>query len=503
MPYLVKLINGSNETVIHSLSGTTKLQSGSIKRIVNSIPAFSFVMLPNNAGYHQVTPLVTRVTVAQARTGRLVFDGRVLVPTGDMADTGALTGSYTAEGLQGCLHDACPPYATITGTWAAVLQKLLDGYNGQVEAWKQLNLGTVPNGGSLTVYTGPETDYYSTLQTLIVTNHSYEWRVRTGDDGLHYLDVGSQIGESHDSPIIKLGHNLQSMSIESDPTSVISRVIPLGAQKKTATTNTAEGAVTPRISLADIGKPLYIDSADLIAKYGVQAGVQIYDTVTDARQLTALGESYLKGERPATVKYTVSALNLAAIGLETDDFIEGDTYPVSNRIMGVDEPLRVNEVDIDIINEQNAGLTIGDRMKRATDYTMTLAQDAASLPQMQQTISELTVQVQAAEAKAQASADSVAILLVSPRVKLTAGPASLQLTYTISPTGDATGVSFIPEISQDQNTWTPGTEQTDLTGTFTVAAAGGYYVHVIPVLNGLNGTPSPAAYINITTPSRR
>jgi flagellin-like hook-associated protein FlgL len=371
--YLVTITNPDGSTIIHAPDASSiKLKTGSGKIPVNAVPSFDFSMLPDNPGYGLMKPLVTRVRVVRTDLQRIKFDGRILRPVNDMADSGLITRSFTCEDVIAYLHDGLPGYTTLTGTWQEVITAALKAYNSLVEDWKQIQPGKISDGGNLSIKTSPEMDWYDTLYKLVVTDHSYEWRIRTGDDNVHYLDVASQIGEVKDAPRIELAYNLKSMSVEADATNVISRVYPLGAVKQTdsTSTTTTTDEVQERVNLGDIGKPLYIDSPDLIAEYGIQPGKQIFDTITDANELPAKATDYLKGERPVTTKFTASALDLSTIGLDVDEFEAYNSYPVFNPLQSIDEPLRVTEQDFDINSPQTAALSFGDRMKRQSDFAL-------------------------------------------------------------------------------------------------------------------------------------
>lgn len=372
--YLVTITNPDGSTIIHAPDASSiKLKTGSGKIPVNAVPSFDFSMLPDNPGYGLMKPLVTRVRVVRTDLQRIKFDGRILRPVNDMADSGLITRSFTCEDVIAYLHDGLPGYTTLTGTWQEVITAALKAYNSLVEDWKQIQPGKISDGGNLSIKTSPETDWYDTLYKLVVTDHSYEWRIRTGDDNVHYLDVASQIGEVKDAPRIELAYNLKSMSVEADATSVISRVYPLGAVKQTdstSTTATDADEVQERVNLGDIGKLLYIDSPDLIAEYGIQPGKQIFDTITDANELPAKATAYLKAERPVTTKFTASALDLSTIGLDADEFEAYNFYPVYNPLQSIDEPLRVTEQAFDINSPQTATLSFGDRMKRQSDFAL-------------------------------------------------------------------------------------------------------------------------------------
>ncbi|MDE3295915.1 phage tail protein [Lacticaseibacillus rhamnosus] len=384
--YLVTIKNGNSSIVIHAPdTEKIKLQTGTITKPLNSIPSFEFSMLPNNPGYASMRPKITNVQVVRTDKQELIFDGRVLTPTNAMTDTGALTRTFMCEGVLGYLHDGVPGYLTLAGTWEQIITKALEAFNSTVEDWKRILPGNITTSGNLSLKTSPETNWYDTLQKFIVTDHSYDWRIRTDASGKHFLDVKSQLGETKASPRIELARNIQSMSVEADPVNVISRVIPLGAVKESNDSTSAD-EIQDRVNLGDIGKPIFVDSPDLIGKFGVNAGTQIFDSVKDAAELEAKGLAYLQAERPVTTKYEITALDLSMIGLDTDDFDSYNYYPVRNSLMGVDEPLRVTSQIIDLTAPQRAGLEIGNRMKRQSDFALDALNATRSVGQLQQTV---------------------------------------------------------------------------------------------------------------------
>ena len=370
--YSVELINGSEVTIIQDIkSSNLRLLTGSIAKSINTADAFTFSVLPNNPAYGKIKPLLTRIIVKRNQQDTL-FSGRVLKPTDTMTTTGDLSRSYVCEGPLAYFHDITPGYETVTGTWAAVIRRVLDIYNSQTEDWKHISAGSIPETGNLVLELTPETDIYDTLNKLIVTDNSYDWRVNINGPSFT-LDVAAEIGTTMPEPKIELARNLESMTLERDPSSIVSRIIPLG---KTKDGQPAEGKTMPRVTLADGGYSYYIDSPDLIAAYGIQAKSIIYDTVTDPNELLNKGKSYLSGETSVTTKYTITALDLSSIGLDISSFSPYNRYRLTNPLMGVDDDLRVNGITIDLFKPQDAKLTIGDKMRRSIDFTIEALESA-------------------------------------------------------------------------------------------------------------------------------
>lgn len=402
--YLVKIENDDKQVVIHAPDiSNLKLQTGVITKPLNTIPSFEFSMLPDNPGYASVNPLKTRIQVVRKDKRKLIFDGRVLYPTNTMSEAGVLTRSFVCEGVLGYLHDGIPDYMMLTGTWAEVITKALANFNANIEEWKRIQPGDITTSGNITLKTSPESDWYDTLQKLIVTDNSYDWKIRTDENSTHFLDVKPQLGKNKSSPRIELAHNIQTMTVEADPTNVISRVIPLGAVKQTDNTGSTADDVQPRVNLGDIGKALYIDSPELISTFGINAGTKVYDSIKNAADLEAKGEAYLKGERPVTTKYNITALDLSTIGLDADDFETYNFYPVINPLLGVNEPLRATNQAIDIIAPEKAGLEIGDRMKRQSDFALEAVNTVRNIGQIKKMVAGQSARIELVNTNAQAA----------------------------------------------------------------------------------------------------
>lgn len=355
-------INGN--TVIHQPDGgPRKLQTGVVKRSINAINSFEFSLTPANVGYSIIQPLTTTIEVTRTDKNRIIFAGRVLQPT-ETLDSSGLVKSFVCQDALGYLHDVALGYQTITGTVRTIITSLIVQYNEIADAYKQIDVGDVPDSGAYTLEVGPETDVFDTMHAFVVTDHSMEYRLRYEGDK-RYLDVASKLGEQKTTPTIQVAHNLLSMSVEADPTGVVTQVIPLGAVKSDSD---ASSSVEKRVNLADIGKPLFIASTDLVNQFGIHRVARVYDTVTNANDLVAKANSYLSGETPVSFSYEVSAVDLSLIGKEPDTFEPYNYYQVNNPVQSISEPLRVTGDQIDIVNVETLALTIGNRYKNGADY---------------------------------------------------------------------------------------------------------------------------------------
>lgn len=394
--YLVQITNDDKVTTIMAPGGQApKLTAAQIKRATNSEASFDLTMLPNNPGFGLLHSLTTRIKVTRLSTGRLEFVGRVLQPSRGMEDSGLVSASYTCADALDYLHDVYPPYKTLTGTGAQIITALLGIFNGYpgLETYKHIAAGDIGGTASYTLEVGPEKDIYDTIHDFVTTVMGYEMMLRVVSETEMYLDVQATLGTTS-CVTIAIARNLKSLKVDEDPTSIITRAIPLGAVKQEAAT-TAESSTTEavqhRVNLADIGKPVYIDLPDVMAIYGVQAGPVVFDDVTDANQLTARLQTWAKSQRPVQRKFTVTALDLSAIGKAAEDFDLYNYYPVKAPVVGVDEPLRVIGQTLDLINVTSESLTIGDKYKSGTDYALESLKQASSTKELVTQVQALTV----------------------------------------------------------------------------------------------------------------
>lgn len=381
--FLVTVKNGDKETIIHrNDSSPVKLTEAQIKTEANAISAFDFAMLPNNPGYSLIHPLTTQVMVRRVDTGRILFDGRVISPKNEMEESGVLKRSYTCEGALGYLHDVTPGYTTYSGKSDEVIRKLIAFFNGQVEAYKQIKLGDLVKGvKQVKLETTPDKDLYDTLRELCVTTMGYDMRLRSTDQG-RFLDVKSELGE-RGKTVIQLGRNLKSLSIEDDPTSIATRVIPLGKTLEDQSTD-AE-APEKRLTLPET----YLDIPELKQLYGIQTKTWTFDDADTVAKLRTEAQAKIKAQQSVRRKFTLSALDLSLIGKAPEDFTLFNSYRVVNPVMQLDSYLKVTGQTIDLVSPETADLTIGDKFKSGTDYAVEASKREQELSRVYQNVRNL------------------------------------------------------------------------------------------------------------------
>lgn len=383
--YIVKIRNGDTETPIHNQF--EKLNSGSISKGINTIDSFTFSMLPDNAGFDRINEFSTLVTAYNTNKSRYDFIGRVLYAETTMDENGLIEKTVTCENINGYLCDSVQLYVdaqnwTVTG----LLQHLLDCHNSQVEEYKRIQIGVVtvedPNDN---LYQGIQREStWDAIKTKLLDKIGGEIQLRV-EDGTIYLDYLPHIGDEKETEIA-LSVNMKSITREQDPTKYVTRLIPLGCKL------TVDGEETEqRLDIASVNNGrIYIDDEEAIAVYGIHVGVVEWDNVTVAENLIDKGRAWFAENNKVQVKYSISALDLSLIGLAFDDFDVGNTHPVKNALLRIDDKARIIKKTINICEEIESTIEVGDNFKTLSDIQREQYAQLANVSQSMQGIKTQT-----------------------------------------------------------------------------------------------------------------
>lgn len=393
--YDVTLHNGDNELLIHdhrAASNAQKLTTASITDAVNSISAFKFEINPANIGYDQITEFGTIVKVWNSKRGRYDFIGRVLQIDPQMDDDGMMYKTVMCEDRLSFLHDSIQPFmakkhfkgdASRSGL-EEFIDLLLDAHNSQVEEYKHIHRGRVTvdpfkTSDSVTKGLDWETTYEAIAEKLINSFGGYI--VLREEGGLLYLDYLESVGETRNTPI-EVGYNMSSVRREINTGEIATRIVPLGYKYSSEDSDSTD----ERLTIASVNDGvIYVESAELVAKYGIRYAVVIFDDVTEPGNLMRKGLEHFTENGGLTVSHDVSALELSLI-LDVDDIVIYDSYPVRNVALGINETLQIVKKTTDVIEPYNSTFEMGDIKKRMSDV---MVGTAGSLNSIQREVKQV------------------------------------------------------------------------------------------------------------------
>lgn len=388
--YRIKLYDGpddSNGTVIHSPYANGTKVKFDMDLVMEGISSMEFTINPKSKKWGNIENLDTLIRVHNIKTGKLIFDGRVLMPTQQMSSNGMFTIKYVCESKKAYLHDSRPRYAklqdiSISDTFAWFINR----HNSLMPPHKRFKVGictVTSNTDNVYKFVGYGTTYEEIQENLIDKYGGY-LVMREESDGT-YLDYLAEVGEVKNAPI-KLRKNLQDMRRDIDPTNVITRIVPLGARLEAAEGQTADASM-PRLDIKSVNNGLdYIEDAALIDEFGVIEGVLELDNVNTPSTLKLRGQQFFEQQRAARVSYDVSALNMNLLDSTLDEYEVGNWYPIDNPGFAINENLQVIGLKINGDTPQKNTLVIGEKHVALTDYQIIANKAAKRSLKIQETV---------------------------------------------------------------------------------------------------------------------
>nr|DAO70074.1 MAG TPA: tail protein [Caudoviricetes sp.] len=370
----------TKKKVVHSPYSRqgNKILSGSIKQAQNAINEFTFVIPMQNNLYQKLTPFQSIVQVVNLYDEEVEFEGRVLSVSNKMTSTGFVQ-EVVCEDFLSFLHDSTQQYQKLKNSGAeAYLREILNQHNAQVENYKQIRLGTV-TVKSLTDKPWRYLGYESTWDTIrdrIVSNIGGYLTLRRENSGF-YLDWTSSVGTNQESPI-QLGRNIKSASREISFDGIATQIMPIGADEKNSQNRSSNNkeeqgpdVTRKQIDISSVnGGRIWLEDAELVAKFGVIRKPVIWTEIDNPQVLKNRGLQYLKNQKIALAKWTVSAVERYLIDSRYAKFKIGNTHPILNAPLSGIERLQIIEKKIDILNPQSVDLVIGSKSQSLSAYQL-------------------------------------------------------------------------------------------------------------------------------------
>lgn len=370
----------TKKKVVHSPYSRqgNKILSGSIKQAQNAINEFTFVIPMQNNLYQKLTPFQSIIQVVNLYDEEVEFEGRVLSVSNKMTSTGFVQ-EIVCEDFLSFLHDSTQHFQKLKNTGAeAYLSEILNQHNAQVEDYKQIRLGTV-TVKSLTDKPWRYLGYESTWDTIrdrIVSNIGGYLTLRREKSGF-YLDWTSSVGKNQESPI-QLGRNIKSASREISFDGIATQIMPIGADEKNSQNRSSDNkeeqgpdVTRKQIDISSVnGGKIWLEDAELVAKFGVIRKPVIWTEIDNPQVLKNRGLQYLRNQKIALAKWTVSAVERYLIDSRYAKFKIGNTHPILNAPLSGIERLQIIEKKIDILNPQSVDLVIGSKSQSLSAYQL-------------------------------------------------------------------------------------------------------------------------------------
>ncbi|MXQ49515.1 hypothetical protein GRB29_09090 [Streptococcus pneumoniae] len=379
----------THRTVVHDPYGRkgNKLSAGEITQALNAIHEFTFTMPMTNIMYQKMVPFQSIIEVKNLNDGDIEFAGRVLSVANKMTSSGFVQ-EVVCEDFLSFFHDSSQYFQKLkNGGARPYLETILNVANGQVEKHKRIRLGNVTVNSRTNKpwrYLGYEATW-DAIRDRIITNIGGYLTLREEYDGF-YLDWTSSVGETKKSPI-QLGKNIKSASREVDFDGLATQIMPIGADLDTGETAEEQGSDVTRAQLdirsVNSGK-LWLQDDDLVKQFGIIRKPVIWTEIDNASVLLSRGKQYLRNQKIALAKWTVSVIERYLIDERYEKFKIGNKHPILNAPLSGVENLQILEKKIDILNPQSTELTIGSQSQSLSAYQLQLQEADESIAKLKE-----------------------------------------------------------------------------------------------------------------------
>lgn len=317
--------------------------------------SFSFEIYDDNPGYGKAKNLTSRVTVLWedeiVYIGRVIsveqtFDRSFVIDTeGEMA--------YLADSIQRQIKYNEP-------TIRSFLAKLISNHNSQVDETKKIVLGmvTVSHQNDQIVKI---TNYETTLDVIkkeLVECYGGHLRMRW-ENGKRYLDYLADWPRLSGQKI-EFGENLLSYSEGISAIDLATVCIPLGARQEDSPIEGVEKRLT--IESVNNGSDS-IELPEAVAKYGQIVKTVIFDDLETPQVLKKQGENWLKDNQYEDLTLTLTAVDLADLGIEADHLRLLDRVRCTSKAHGLDREMGITEIKITLTDPEANVYTLGSKQK--------------------------------------------------------------------------------------------------------------------------------------------
>lgn len=386
-----------------------KIVHGEIKQAVNSIHELEFAIPLNHTMYQKMVPFKSIIEVVNLRDNEVEFVGRVLTTTNEMSTNGFVQ-KVVCEDFLSYLHDSAQWFQKLANKGTEDYFRIIfESANSQIEEFKRITPRNITVHGKSDRpfrYIGYDSSW-DTVRDRIVNNIGGYLTLRELNTRL-YIDWTKDIGTTKESPI-KLGQNIKSASREVDFDGLATIIVPIGADLQSQNQGQDEDQ-SPDVTRAQLdirsvndGK-MYLADQELIDEFGFIRKSVIWTEIDNPSILLARGKQYLRNQKIALAKWTISAVERYLIDSRYSKFKIGNKHKIINAPLSGIETLQILEKKIDILNPQTVDLTIGSQSQSLSAYQLQTQEADTSIEKLKLDQSIATKQKKLEQLNAQLAA---------------------------------------------------------------------------------------------------
>lgn len=331
------------------LSGEVKCSEPVLTLEMGKAGSLTFTIAPTHPYKYKIKPLVSIIKVVEEGKEKPLFVGRSIGDSYDFYNSG----SVTCEGELGYLNDSIQRPFSHEYDDGPFLQDLIKVHNSQVEDSKKFTYGTSTlNSGSYERKLDSAATTMSTIKSLLTDNGNGYLHVRY-DGSTRYLDYVTTYGPDN-TQVVRFGENLLDLTKSTDPTQIITALIPYGA-------NDNDGnAIT--ISSVNNGSDYLVDSA-AVEKYGYIWGTETFSDATEPGQLLKKAQAYMESTSVLSTVIEATAVDMNMVSDDMESFKLGCYTRVISTPHNVDTKMLLTKKVLNLNSPEKDTFTFGGELQ--------------------------------------------------------------------------------------------------------------------------------------------
>lgn len=378
-----------------------KLTAGTLKQSSETIDTFEFTISISHSFYNDLTLLTGLVEIVNIFDGESEFLGRLLSQSAQITSIDGIAKEYICEDILGYLHDSVQTFKKYPNEGLKqFFYDVIQFHNSQSEAHKHFipRKVTVESTSDIPYRYTSYDDTFETIKTYML-ERSGGFIVVDRQYPNVYIDWLSEIGEVVDTPI-QIGKNVVSAQKTINPEEIVTRLIPVGADKDNAVDReeeTGQYITRERVTIESVNNgKRYIDDPQLISEFGIIQKSVDWTEISSPQVLKSRGQQFMKNQQLALSSWEVETVELSLIDSRFKKYKVGNKHPIDVPVISGKEVLQIVGKEVDILNPQFVRLKIGESGQTLSTYQL---QQQEARKSMQRVIANEASARREAEAK--------------------------------------------------------------------------------------------------------
>ena len=331
------------------LSGEVKCSDPVLTLEMGKAGSLAFTVAPTHPYKDKIHTLKSIIKVVEEGVEEPLFVGRQIGDSYDFYNSG----SVTCEGELGFLNDSIQRPFSHEYDDGPFLEELIRVHNSQVGSEKQFVYGKPEvNSGSSERKLETATTTMSTVKSLMTDNGSGYLHVRY-ENNVRYLDYVSTYGLDN-TQVVRFGENLLDLTKSTDPTKIITALVPYGATDDDGNVLTIE-SVNNGVD--------YIVNTAAVEQYGYIWGTQSFSDATEPAQLLKKAQAYLETASVLETIIEARAIDMSLVSEDLEKFKIGCYTRIISVPHNVDTRMLMTKRVYNLNNPENDTLTFGGELQ--------------------------------------------------------------------------------------------------------------------------------------------